>query len=105
MNKQRQDDKTEVTEIVARHTRLGIEQAERFVEGCELFVYTCAELGVRPEKEIFDFAYRANERHSVLSDVMSRAALASADFDDLEACASNREILIGRVNSFMEVGE
>ena len=105
MSKQRQDDKTEVTEIVARHTRLGIEQAERFVEGCELFVYTCAELGVRPEKEIFDFAYRANERHSVLSDVMSRAALASADFDDLEACASNHEILIGRVNEFMEVDE
>ena len=71
----------------------------------EYVVYTCAELGVRPEKEIFDFAYRANERHSVLSDVMSRAALASADFDDLEACASNHEILIGRVNSFMEVGE
>ena len=105
MSKQRRDDKTDAAEIVARHTMMGTEQAARFVEGCEFFIYTCEALGLAPEEEIFDLAYHASERHPVLSDVMSRMALASDDLDDLAACAANHEILIGRVNSFMEVGE
>ena len=105
MSKQRRDDKTDAAEIVARHTMMGTEQAARFVEGCEFFIYTCEALGLAPEEEIFDLAYHASERHPVLSDVMSRMALTSDDLDDLAACAANPAMLRRRVNEFMEVDE
>ena len=87
MSEQRRDDKTD------------------FVEGCEFFIYTCEALGLAPEEEIFDFAYHASERHPVLSDVMSRMALSSADLDDLAACAANPATLRQRVNEVMGVVE
>ena len=93
MSNRKQDDMTVAAAIVMRHTRLDTEQAARFVEGCEFFIYTCETLGARPEEEIFDFAYHASERHPVLSDVMSRMALSSADLDDLAACAANPAIM------------
>jgi hypothetical protein len=53
VSKQKRDDTTEAAEIVMRHTKLGTEQAMKFVEGCWGFICKCELLGILPDEEIF----------------------------------------------------
>ena len=104
MSKQKRDDKAEVAEIVARHTKLGMEQSAKFVDGCSYFIFICERLGLSPECLIYDMADRIPRYYPIRMQALSYA-MSDIIVDELAACAENPAALRQRVNEFMEAGE